>query len=125
MIAAGRLPKQGEGPSADERKKNWFAFKIIGEGTDGRKILTKIKGKDPGYDETAKMVSEAALLLAEKKEQLLSLRNRKGGVLTPAFAFGQALVGRLHAAGITFSSKTIGTENKNQSQSSVSIPAKL
>jgi short subunit dehydrogenase-like uncharacterized protein len=55
-----------------------------------------VSGGDPGYDETAKMFSQAAFTVLEKQ--------RKGvlayGVLTPVQALGDTLVSRLRAEGI-------------------------
>ena len=50
------------------------------------------------YDETAKMVSEAALSILEDGERL----PRSGGVLTPVEAMGDVLLERLQAAGMEF-----------------------
>jgi short subunit dehydrogenase-like uncharacterized protein len=55
---------------------------------------------DPGYQSTAKMLGESALCLA--RDPLTS----PGGILTPAFAMGDALVARLRAAGLTFAPAT-------------------
>ena len=55
---------------------------------------------DPGYEGTAKMVTEAALALALDKSKLDSyghIKPLKGGVLTCASALGFHLVRRLRA----------------------------
>jgi short subunit dehydrogenase-like uncharacterized protein len=59
-------------------------------------ITTQVSGGDPGYGETSKMLSEAALCLA--RDEL----PERAGQLTPAVAMGQALIDRLQAAGIEF-----------------------
>ena len=74
-----------------------FQFTLIGEAEDGRTATAVVGGGDPGYGETSKMVSEAALLLAQDRARLPV----QGGIVTPAFAFGQAIVDRLTAAGMT------------------------
>jgi len=56
----------------------------------------QVRGGDPGYGETAKMISESALCL------LLDCPLHPGGVLTSAAAGGEFLVKRLQAAGISF-----------------------
>jgi len=94
----GRLPKQGEGPSPEQRSKSWFHHHIVASAADGRKLLCEVRGGDPGYTETAKMLSESALCLLLDRDQLC----QRGGVLTPAAAGGLVLVQRLHNAGITF-----------------------
>jgi short subunit dehydrogenase-like uncharacterized protein len=52
--------------------------------------------QDPGYGETAKMLSETAVCLA------LDGLTAPGGVLTPASCLGTRLVERLRGAGMTF-----------------------
>ena len=60
-------------------------------------MITEVSGGDPGYDETAKMVGESAILLATRGPE-----GGRGGVLTPAVALGEALIERLGAVGIRF-----------------------
>ena len=73
-----------------------------------RGVLTAVSGGDPGYDETSKVVAEAALLLATRREELpahsraANHHGGGGGVLTPAFALGAPLVEALGAAGLEF-----------------------
>ena len=53
--------------------------------------------------ETAKMASEAALCLLKNRGEINAVkRGLSGGVLTPAFCFGDALIGRLEKAGVHF-----------------------
>ncbi len=85
----------GEGPTPQQRAKSWFRVRFHGEG-GGRKVVTEVKGGDPGYDETAKMLAESALCLAH--DQLPD----RAGQLTTAAAMGDALLARLQAAGISF-----------------------
>ncbi|MFC8452644.1 saccharopine dehydrogenase family protein [Kitasatospora sp. NPDC057223] len=88
-----RLP--GEGPSAEKRAKSWFRVVFLGEG-GGRQVVTEVSGGDPGYGETAKMLAESALCLAFDDLPAAS------GQVTTAVAMGEALTGRLTAAGIGF-----------------------
>jgi short subunit dehydrogenase-like uncharacterized protein len=90
-----KLMPAGEGPSPERREKSWFRVRFVGEG-GGRKILTEVSGGDPGYTETAKMLSEAALCLAQDELE------ERAGQLTPAVAMGEHLIRRLDAAGIGF-----------------------
>jgi len=90
------LRKEGEGPSAEERARSWFEMTFLGEG-GGKRVTTSVSGGDPGYTETAKMVAESALCLAQ--DRLLPPR---AGVLTPAVAMGETLRARLVRAGIRF-----------------------
>ena len=85
----------GEGPTPERRAKSWFRVRFHGEG-GGRKVVTEVKGGDPGYGETAKMLAESALCLAHD-----ALPDR-AGQLTTAAAMGDALLARLQAAGISF-----------------------
>jgi short subunit dehydrogenase-like uncharacterized protein len=87
----------GAGPSEEERKKSFFEITFIGE-ADGARVVTRVSGGDPGYDETSKMLAESALLVASARDTL----NLKGGVVTPAAAMGEPLIERLRAAGIVF-----------------------
>ena len=91
------LSKQtsGDGPSAERRAKSWFRVRFHGEG-GGRKVVAEVKGGDPGYSETAKMLAESALCLAH--DQLPD----RAGQLTTAAAMGDALLERLQRAGISF-----------------------
>lgn len=85
----------GEGPSPERRAKSWFTVTFVGTG-GGQRIVTKVSGGDPGYDETAKMLSESALCLAYDELPATS------GQLTPAVAMGEPLIDRLREAGIRF-----------------------
>ncbi len=85
----------GEGPTPERRAKSWFRVRFHGEG-GGQKVVTEVKGGDPGYGETAKMLAESALCLAH--DQLPD----RAGQLTTAAAMGDALLARLQRAGISF-----------------------
>ncbi|MEL0216089.1 MAG: saccharopine dehydrogenase, partial [Gammaproteobacteria bacterium] len=64
---------------------------------DNRLTVEVTGDRDPGYGSTAKMIAEAAVCLA--KDELPS----EGGVLTPAFCMGDALIARLtRSAGLQF-----------------------
>lgn len=121
LVAAGRLPSPGMGPDAATRAESWFKFLFIAEadgpaGASGNscfKLAGTISGGDPGYDETAKMVSETAVGLLARREDSGQVVDqigetvqraawRRGGFLTPATALGPLLLDRLHAEGIQF-----------------------
>jgi len=93
--ALGRLRPPGSGPTPAERDAAWFAVRFVGEG-GGHRVVTEVAGGDPGYTETSKMISEAALALA-----LDDLPDTAGQVTT-ASAIGPTLRARLQAAGMTF-----------------------
>ncbi|WP_053233391.1 saccharopine dehydrogenase family protein [Sandaracinus amylolyticus] len=97
------LPKPGEGPDREARERGYFVVRLIGRGraADGREVTLRgrVEGKaDPGYGETAKMLSEAALCLALDGAQL----DAPGGIRTPASTMGMRLVERLRRAGMVF-----------------------
>ena len=112
LVAAGRLPSPGEGPDAETRAKSWFKFFFVAEadgpaGASGSlsfKLAGTVSGKDPGYDETAKMVSETAVMLATHDQEARAEATgvRRSGFLTPATALGSLLQDRLHEEGIRF-----------------------
>jgi len=94
--------KAGDGPSEERRAKSWFKARFIGSG-GGKRVTTEVAGGDPGYEETAKMLSECALSLA------LDELPKTSGQVTTAAAMGPALRNRLVDAGITF--RTIAIED--------------
>jgi short subunit dehydrogenase-like uncharacterized protein len=90
----GRV-KPGEGPSEERRAKSWFSVHFCAEAGD-QKVITKVAGGDPGYNETAKMLAEAGMALAYDDLP------KTAGQVTTAEALGDALLARLQRAGITF-----------------------
>jgi short subunit dehydrogenase-like uncharacterized protein len=92
-----RLKRQGEGPSEEVRKRGYFRVTFLARTADER-MIARVSGGEPGYTETAKMISECALALACDRDKLPDVR----GVLTPAVAFRDVLVDRLQRAGIRF-----------------------
>ena len=111
LVVAAQIPpvrnallqriQAGEGPSEDRRAKSWFKAKFIGSG-GGKRVITEVAGGDPGYVETAKMLSECAFSLA------LDDLPKTSGQVTTAVAMGPALRNRLVDAGITF--RVVATE---------------
>jgi short subunit dehydrogenase-like uncharacterized protein len=89
-----RVP-QGKGPSEQKRTKSWFTVEFVGEG-GGERVVTKVAGGDPGYDETAKMLAESALSLAFDDNPVTT------GQVTTAEAMGESLITRLINSGISF-----------------------
>ncbi|WTW97557.1 saccharopine dehydrogenase NADP-binding domain-containing protein [Streptomycetaceae bacterium NBC_01309] len=85
----------GHGPAPARRAKAWFSVRFVADG-GGKRVVTEVRGGDPGYDETAKMLAEAALCLAFDQVPKTS------GQVTTAVAMGDALIGRLRRAGIEF-----------------------
>lgn len=85
----------GSGPTVDQRRRSRFEVVCMAK-TAEQRIRTRMTGGDPGYDETAKMFSEAAFCLL----QLHGAGVVQAGVLTPVEAFGESLVPRLQQAGL-------------------------
>eukprot|EP01098_Paradermamoeba_levis_P007628 TRINITY_DN3162_c0_g1_i2.p1 TRINITY_DN3162_c0_g1~~TRINITY_DN3162_c0_g1_i2.p1 ORF type:complete len:433 (-),score=128.00 TRINITY_DN3162_c0_g1_i2:118-1371(-) len=97
------IPKPGEGPTRKQIDEGFFHFKYVADIEGGKKLIGISKGlKDPGYGETAKMVSESALCLVLDRQKVKQRRAGKGGILTPASAFGSTLLDRLREAGMTW-----------------------
>lgn len=89
------LSQPGDGPSAEVRAKSWFRVRFTGQ-AGGKTVVTEVRGGDPGYDETAKMLGESAMCLA------FDDLPRQGGQLTSVVAMGDALLDRLQTAGLAF-----------------------
>jgi short subunit dehydrogenase-like uncharacterized protein len=105
LLAKTVLPAPGEGPSKAVRDGGYFTSRLVGlgRGKDGApvRLLCTVKGtSDPGYGETAKMLTESAVCLALDPDAAGT--TREGGILTPASAMGMRLVDRLRRAGMTF-----------------------
>ncbi len=95
-LLLGRMTS-GDGPTPEQRAKGWFRVRFTGSaGPGGPRVVTEVSGGDPGYGETAKMLSESALALA------FDDLPPTAGQVTTAAAMGDALLRRLQAAGIRF-----------------------
>jgi short subunit dehydrogenase-like uncharacterized protein len=90
----GRVPA-GQGPTEERRSASYFSCRFIGE-AGGRTVFTEVRGGDPGYTETAKMLAESALSLAFDDNP------ESAGQVTTAVAMGENLTKRLVSAGILF-----------------------
>jgi len=96
-----RLKSPGTGPSAERRARSFFRVTMVagyGAETPRKRLIVEVRGGDPGYGETAKMLAESALALAFDD----NLPQRGGGQWTPALALGQPLIDRLVRTGIQF-----------------------
>ncbi len=92
-----KLRAQGDGPDQATREKSWFKVTLLGEA--GRhKVRCEVRGGDPGYGETSKMLAESALALVFDRDRLPACY----GVVPTAAAMGDVLLERLRATGITF-----------------------
>lgn len=95
-----KLKASGDGPSEEQRERSWFTLTLVGEG-GGRTTVTTVRGGDPGYTETAKMLAESAMCLAF--DELPEVR----GQTTTAVAMGSALINRLQNSGIDFATRVV------------------
>jgi short subunit dehydrogenase-like uncharacterized protein len=97
-----KLKEPGSGPDEERRAKSFFKLRFVadyGSAEAPERLITEVRGGDPGYGDTAKMLSECALALAFDGDALPA---RGGGQWTPALAFGLPLIDRLERAGIEF-----------------------
>ena len=92
--------KSGEGPDKAKRDKSFFKLTFIGK-SDTKTVITTVSGGDPGYTETSKMLSEAALTLFANYDKLAI----QSGVTTPGAALGDFLIDILNDKGIKFEVK--------------------
>jgi len=95
-----RLHPAGAGASEQQRARGWFRVLFCGEAGEpdrpGERVLAEVRGGEPGYAETSKMLAESALCLALDKLPVTA------GQVTTAVAMGDVLRERLEQAGITF-----------------------
>ena len=100
LLSKHVLPKSGSGPSKEEQENGYFDIRLFGKTANQETIITKVTGdKDPGYGSTSRMLSQAALCLAQD----ISKETVGGGFWTPASAMGDKLLARLEDhAGLSF-----------------------
>ena len=94
------IPARGEGPDEATRQASSFSVTFLGRGGDTT-VTTRVSGGDPGYDETARMLGEAALSLAHDDGPQVA------GVLTPAVGLGRPYLARLMDHGPRFEVVTV------------------
>lgn len=94
------LPKPGEGPSEKAQQQGFYDLRFYGETSKGEKAVARVTGdRDPGYGSTAKMLSEAAILLVAMRDE----GTAKSGQFSPATCFGESLIPQLtEHAGLRF-----------------------
>mgnify|MGYP003624412618 FL=1 len=100
LLSKHVLPKAGSGPSKDEQENGYFDIRHFGQTAKNDTITVKVTGdRDPGYGSTSRMISQAALCLAQD----ISKEDVGGGFWTPASAMGDKLITRLEAhSGLSF-----------------------
>lgn len=95
MLLSVRSP--GDGPDAETREKSHFRVTFLGR-SGKKRVITEVRGGDPGYGETSKMLAESALCMALDRDRL----PERFGHLTPVAGLGDPLLERLRKAGIEF-----------------------
>lgn len=85
-----KIVPSGRGPNEEERNSHWFKSQIVIK-TNNKKVISEMKGGDPGYTETSKFISELALCIVTQYKQL----NQKKGILTPMECAGELIIDRL------------------------------
>ena len=100
LLSKHVLPKSGSGPSKEDQENGYFDIRLFGQTAKKDSIATKVTGdKDPGYGSTSRMLSQAALCLAQD----ISKEEVGGGFWTPASVMGDKLLTRLEEhAGLSF-----------------------
>lgn len=103
------LPKPGEGPVEKDMEYGYLLVSGVGEGAKGSKVESEFYFPgDPGYKETARMVSEAGLCLALDSDKLPV---QGGGFYSPSVAMGDALLERLCRTGCKFASRVVNIQD--------------
>ncbi len=95
FLAERFLPKPGEGPDEQTRRRGFFVSRFVATGSHGPVRATMRGEGDPGYDATARMLGESAMSLA------FDALDAPGGVRTPASTMAEPLLNRLRAQRIT------------------------
>jgi len=97
-LGGSNAPKPGEGPSKEERETGFYDVLLVAEDSEGHVLKAAVKGdKDPGYGSTSKIISEAAIFLAE------GYCKKAGGIYTAGAAFETGIIPKLvERAGMTF-----------------------
>ncbi|CAE7446057.1 unnamed protein product [Symbiodinium necroappetens] len=95
QVAQGQMPKPGEGPPPETRALFYSEVFALGEGEDGRWAHVHYTGPE-AYEVTAMAAVTGALVIVEEQEAIQPAK--RGGIVTPAFAFhGTSYVQRLEA----------------------------
>jgi trans enoyl reductase len=90
-------PRSGSGPRQKTRERGYYTFETYNTTTNGGRYLARFAQQVDAYQATAVQLGESGLALALDRDRLSEVR----GVLTPAAAMGDALLGRLPYAGVS------------------------
>lgn len=101
-------PGQSNGPNSEQKHGSYYRCRFVGYTQSGRRVVVRLEANQEMYDATGVFVAECAMsAVALSKGGHLN-----GGVLTPSVAFGDDLVCRLNAAGITIKTESNGEADK-------------
>lgn len=104
-------PPPGAGPSEQARLNGSFRLAITTLTSTGARYVEDVAASgDPGYTATAMMMGEAALAQVVDGDLL----PERSGVLTPAVAYGDVLLDRLRAAGMTIRARRLAPAPRPQ-----------
>ncbi len=98
LIHKAFLPKQGDGPSLEQRENGLFKLRIAPRDWSSDFYVTVEGFKDPGYGSTSIMIGEASLCLLKKPEET----TETFGVVTPASGMGMTLIDQLNENQVHF-----------------------
>jgi len=97
-LVARVAPDPGDGPSEAEMDAGFVSVALFARGEDGTELEGRFSSPgDPGNRVTVALLTECALALVDDLDEL----PERGGVITPAFAFGEVLARRVRARGMT------------------------
>lgn len=100
-VAARLGPDPGEGPSEQAMQEGSFRVTYRAESVGGRALTAKMESPgDAGNVSTVRFACCAAMTLLFDAEEI-GLGPGTGGVLTPAFALGEAYLTRLRSHGVS------------------------
>ncbi|KAF4712876.1 hypothetical protein FOZ62_029422 [Perkinsus olseni] len=98
LVEEGKLPRPGQGPDPLSRTRSWFKYVVHAVSESGENLWLQLSGGDPGYDETALMISEAAVALLRGEGV-----DGHWGVVTPGYAFdAEKMLKRHSRAGLVY-----------------------
>jgi hypothetical protein len=105
-------PRPARAPMRRHGRSGRFTVLLVGTAhgereEDDVRIVARVRGGDPGYGETSRMLAEAALTLASDE------RPDVVGVVTPAVGLGLPYQRRLEASGMRFEVVEVGPRERS------------
>jgi short subunit dehydrogenase-like uncharacterized protein len=101
-LIAKAIPSSGQGPTEEQIVNGFTRSTVVGEGERGARVRAVLRYEgDPGNALTASCLVASARCLAEDGDKLGTGEPGRGGLLTPSFAMGEHLAGRLRDQGVS------------------------